>query len=552
MSLKSSRMQFVVLMVAGWAQSVSLVWPFSFDIALLGIPRGQSLWWLQLLAMGVFARSLLGAGSLKQAAWRSWVFSTAWMCGSIWWLYISMHTYGGLPSWLAAFAVLLLSSCLALFYMLACMLFHRLLAEKHVKNDVKTDVAGVLYAYAAIIFAACWMLAELARGTWLTGFPWGAVGYSHVDGPLAGLASYIGVYGMCFVSAYMSMLLVQLVDKPTKALRVQAALLALSFIALLVVSSPNLDANKAATSQTSPSKTPPLQVTLLQGNIPQNEKFQAGTGMATALSWYAGELGKVKTGLVVTPETAIPLLPQNLSPDYWRNLQQPFKAVDGQKAALIGIPMGNRAAGFSNSVMGFKPTPLALTAPYQYDKHHLVPFGEFIPPFAQWFIDLMKMPLGAFNRGGLDQPPFYWQGERLGLNICYEDLFGEELAQRYANPALAPTILVNLTNIAWFGNTVAIDQHLNIARLRSMELAKPTIRATNTGATVIIDALGQVTQSLERHTRGVLVGQVQGNTEITPYAAWVSRFWLWPLWLIGLVCIFWHKCYNYMRPKDIK
>lgn len=525
-------MQFTVLLLAGWAQSVSLVWPFSFDIALLGIPRGQSLWWLQLLAMGVFARSLLGAGSLKQAAWRSWVFSTAWLCGSIWWLYISMHTYGGLPSWLAALAVLLLSSCLALFYVLVCMIFHHITA-KTVKNMPNMAVVGVFNTYAAIIFAACWMLAEIARGTWLTGFPWGAVGYSHVDGPLAGLASSIGVYGMCFVSAYMAMLLVQLVDKPTKPLRIQAALLAVLFVVLLVVNSPSLETSNAAAKIAS-QQTPPLQVTLLQGNIPQNEKFQAGSGVATALSWYAEQLEKVQSGLVVTPETAIPLLPQNLTPDYWRKVQQPFKAENGSKTALIGIPMGSRAAGFSNSVLGFKPTPLALSAPYQYNKDHLVPFGEFIPPFAQWFIDLMNIPLGAFNRGGSAQPPFYWQGQRLGLNICYEDLFGEELAARFANPATAPTILVNLTNIAWFGNTVAIDQHLNIARLRSMELARPSIRATNTGATVIIDAQGQVTQSLERHTRGVLVGQVWGNTVITPYAWWVARFWLWPLWILGL------------------
>ena len=156
------------------------------------------------------------------------------------------------------------------------------------------------------------------------------------------------------------------------------------------------------------------------------------------------------------------------------------------------------------------------------------------PPFAKWFIDLMQIPLGTFNRGGLAQPTFNWQGQRLGLNICYEDLFGEELAYGFANPATAPTILVNVSNIAWFGNTVAIDQHLNIARLRSMELGRSSIRATNTGATVIIDAQGQVTQSLQRHTRGALVGQVWGNTAITPYAWWVSRLWLWPLWLLGM------------------
>jgi apolipoprotein N-acyltransferase len=522
-------MQFVVLLIAGWAQSVSLVWPFSFDVALLGIPRGQSLWWLQLLAMGVFARSLLGAGSLKQAAWRSWVFSTAWMCGSIWWLYISMHTYGGLPSWLAAFAVLLLSSCLALFYMLVCMIFHQI-SVKTIKNKQNSAVASVFAAWTAIIFAACWMLAEMARGTWLTGFPWGAVGYSHVDGPLAGLASYVGVYGMSFVSAYMSMLLVQLVDKPTKPLRIQAALLAVSFIALLVVNSPSLEISKTTVSQTQP-----LQVTLLQGNIPQNEKFQAGTGIVTALAWYAEQLQTSRSSLTITPETAIPLLPSQLPQNYWAALVKPF--LSGTQAALIGLPLGNHSGGYSNAVQGFKPSTTGLVAPYQYNKNHLVPFGEFIPPFAKWFIDLMQVPLGTFNRGGVDQPPFYWQGQRLGLNICYEDLFGEELAQRFANPANAPTILVNVSNIAWFGNTVAIDQHLNIARLRSMELGRSSIRATNTGATVIIDAQGRVTDSLQRHTRGALVGQVWGSTAITPYAWWVSRFWLWPLWVFGLAIV---------------
>lgn len=149
----------------------------------------------------------------------------------------------------------------------------------------------------------------------------------------------------------------------------------------------------------------------------------------------------------------------------------------------------------------------------------------------------MNIPLGSFQRGNAMQAPFEWQGERLGLNICYEDLFGEELAQRYAKPNTGPTILVNVSNIAWFGNSVAIDQHLNIARMRSMELAKPTIRATNTGATAIIDAQGKVTQSLERHTRGVLVGEVSGNTSITPYAWVVSRFWLWPWYFFAVIVL---------------
>ena len=518
-----------LLAFAGWVHALSLAWPFALGVPLIGLVTGQSVWWLQMGALAVLAGSLINISSIKQAAWQSWVFCTAWMCGTIWWLFISMHTYGGLPVALAGFAVFLLSACLALFYMLICVLFWRL--------------AGVNKRSFAIFFASCWMLAELARGTWLTGFPWGAAGYAHVQGPLAGLAAYVGVYGMSFVSAFAAMALAQLLAKRPQRLAVLkirgfVILVTLVLAAALVAQMQPWNDEPLSSKLASKLSSKPLEVTLLQGNIPQNEKFQAGSGIATALAWYAEQLQASKTSLIITPETALPLLPQQLPTDYWLKLRQRF-TMDEQ-AALVGIPMGNRDNGYSNSIVAFQP-PLpgnpAMTAPYQYNKNHLVPFGEFIPPFAQWFIRLMNIPLGNFNRGGLDQPTFNWQGQRLGLNICYEDLFGEELAHGFANPATAPTILVNVSNIAWFGNTVAIDQHLNIARLRSMELARPSIRATNTGATVVIDALGQVTHSLERHTRGVLVAQVQGNTAITPYAWWVSRFWLWPLWLLGLAVV---------------
>ena len=517
-------MRSVLLVIAGAAQALSLAWPFAWGVSPLGIAPGQAVWWLQLVALAVLAQSLLTPQTVKQAMWRSWLFSVAWMCGTIWWLFISMHTYGGLPVVLAGFAVFLLSACLALFYMLVGGLFNRLFS----------GVAGVNNAYAAIIFAACWLLAELARGTWLTGFPWGAIGYAHLDGPLAGLASYIGVYGMSFVAALVAMVAAQWLVTPQKTprsgyVKAQGAVVV---AAVLVVWGLGSQVKPAASVDAALPNA--LNVTLLQGNIPQNEKFQAGSGVATALSWYAEQLVNVQTGLVITPETAIPLLPQSLPPEYWRKLQQPFTAAGSQKAALVGIPFGDARGGFSNSVIGFKAAPTPLSAPFRYDKDHLVPFGEFIPPFAQWFIRMMNIPLGTFNKGGEAQAPFKWQGQRLGLNICYEDLFGEELAQRFISPAVAPTVLVNVSNIAWFGNTVAIDQHLNIARLRSMELGRSSIRATNTGATVIIDAQGQVTQSLKRHTRGALVGQVWGSTAITPYAWWVSRLWLWPLWLLGV------------------
>ena len=210
-----------------------------------------------------------------------------------------------------------------------------------------------------------------------------------------------------------------------------------------------------------------------------------------------------------------------------------FQAPAGagfKPAAIIGIPLGSYEDGYTNSVIGLKGGQQAI---YQYDKHHLVPFGEFIPPLFKWFTALMNIPLGDFNRGAVGQPSFEVAGQRLAPNVCYEDLFGEELGARFVNPVAAPTIFVNVSNIGWFGNTVAIDQHLQISRMRALEFERPFVRATNTGATVIIDHRGVVTQSLPRHTKGVLTGEVEGRNGVTPFAWWISRMGLWPFWVLG-------------------
>jgi apolipoprotein N-acyltransferase len=172
---------------------------------------------------------------------------------------------------------------------------------------------------------------------------------------------------------------------------------------------------------------------------------------------------------------------------------------------------------------------------WRYDKHHLVPFGEFIPAYFKWFTRLMNIPLGDFNRGAIGQASFEWKGQRLAPNICYEDLFGEELAVRFLEPEQSPTIFVNVSNLGWFGNSTAIDQHLQISRMRALEFERPFVRATNTGATVIMDHGGSVTAALPRMTQGVLVGEVEGRTGVTPYAWWAARWGLWPIW--GLIVL---------------
>jgi apolipoprotein N-acyltransferase len=511
--------QALVAVVAGAAQAASLAWP----------TNGEPLWWLQIASMALLAwlvRPRAGISTMASAV--SWqrgaviggLFATAWLAGTFWWLFISMHTYGGLAAPLAVAAVLGLAAFLASYYAVMLGLFCRL--------------APTNKALAAIVFGAFWLLAELARGTLWTGFPWGAGGYAHVDGPLAPLARYVGVYGLGAVAAMLAMGAVQVRRADFRRWHLWALLLATGGVLALATAQRFCAVHLCYSPAQSPA--PPLSLELLQGNIPQDEKFQAGSGVPLALQWYGEALRDAKADLVVAPETAIPLLPQQLLPGYLEGIEQRY--AQGSQAALLGIPLGDETQGYTNSVLGMGPATRA--APYRYDKHHLVPFGEFIPPFFKWFTAMMDIPLGDFNRGRVGQPSFAWAGQRIAPNICYEDLFGEELGARFIEPAQAPTVFVNFSNIGWFGDTVAIDQHLHISRMRALEFERPMVRATNTGATAIIDHRGVVTHRLARHTRGVLRGEVQGRGldersgwSITPFAWWVSRWGLAPLWLWG-------------------
>ena len=489
---------------AGGLQAASLAWP----------GNGQPLWWLQMASLAVLAWLLSVSQGWRRGALLGGMFATAWLTGTFWWLYVSMHTYGGLAAPLAAAAVLALAMFLGSYYALISGLF--------------VHFAPKGRAQGAIVFGAFWLLAELARGVWWTGFPWGAGGYAHVQGPLAALARWVGVYGVGAVAAALTMLLVQVRMSDLRSLRAWALVLLLGAIGVAAA----LDRHCAVETCHTPiqGRKTPVPLVLLQGNIPQDEKFEPGSGVPMALQWYRDLLLQPYRALVVAPETALPLLPQQLPEGYLQGLQDHF--AQPERAALIGLPLGSMEEGYTNSVMGLRA---GQSEAYRYDKHHLVPFGEFIPPLFRWFTDLMRIPLGDFNRGALVQPTFDWRGERFAPHICYEDLFGEELAALFVQPGRpAPTVLVNLSNIGWFGNTLAIDQHLAIARMRALEFERPMVRATNTGATAIIDHRGVVTHQLARHERGVLVGQVEGRDGApTPYAQWAGRWGLWPLWAMG-------------------
>jgi apolipoprotein N-acyltransferase len=214
----------------------------------------------------------------------------------------------------------------------------------------------------------------------------------------------------------------------------------------------------------------------------------------------------------------------------------PVEALDALRAyarehrsgVIFGVFIEEPRGAYFNSAVGWAPNASTWQ---RYSKQHLVPFGEFIPWGFRWFVDLMQMPIGDQQRGGPDQPPMELAGQRIAVNICYEDLFGHVIRRAWQDPERAPTIMLNMSNLAWFRDSIALPQHLQISRMRALETQHPMLRATNTGATAVVDARGAVIAQLPLQTAGVLDATVQGMQGTTPFI----RFGNAPALLLALL-----------------
>ena len=527
---------YVLLICAGVIQAFAICSPFT------GLTRG----WLSVLSLGIFlallesnrsksepsnSEELKTLGDIKRKFTYSFIFSTSWLASSFWWIYISLYVYGGMPSVLATASVIILASGLALYYTSVCVLY-TLFSKK------------MGWVLLSVLFGALWTLAELARAQWFTGFPWGAIGYAHLDDTLKLLAPYIGVYGIGFIAATIACLLAQigtnLIGKLSAKRRWTEKWNVISAlglcVALLLIVAPNEGLIKLIEEKTQQNLrlTDNLSYTLLQGNIPQEIKFEA-QGLS-ALSWYREQILAAKGQLIVTPETAVPLLKIDLPKGYWQEIKDHFKEKDHIKQALLIGIVGKEGKEYANSVVGINRNG----EDFLYNKHHLVPFGEFIPAWFKWFTDLMHIPLGSFKRGELEQLPWKWEDQSYAVNICYEDVFGEEMAIPFnVENVEMPTVMINVSNIGWFGPFWAVEQHLNASRMRAIEMRRPMLRATNTGATAAIDHNGYVKNLLVKGEAAVLNGEIRGVVgPKTPYASWSGKYSLYPLWVGCLGILF--------------
>ncbi len=411
------------------------------------------------------------------------------------WVYVALETFGGMAAPLAALATGGLVLFLSLYPALA--------------GFVAVQLTPARTARRAIAAAAAFVLAEWLRGYLFTGFPWLTVGYSQLPGsPLAGYAPVGGVWLVSLAVALVAALAVLAVDAFVAGRRRAGALAAAGVLAFGAGG-----ALLARIEWTTPAGDP-VAMSLVQGNVQQSLKFDpAFRDRSDDLHLALAERSRGR--VVVLPESAFPVPADRLRPDVPRRLADIARSRGGD--VLFGVFLieppapGSDEPRIHNSVVSVGSARTQV-----YRKRHLVPFGETIPakPLVGWFIHrVLAIPLSDQTPGPDDQAPFEVGGARIAVNICYEDAFGDELRAG----ARAATLLVNVTNDAWYGRSIAARQHNQIAAMRALELGRPMLRATNTGITSAIDHRGRVVRELPWFSEGILEVEVTGRAGTTPY-----------------------------------
>ena len=449
-----------------------------------------------------FPLTLLGLAALftfwstctrrRDAVLTGFFFGLGFFLVGVSWVFVSLYTYGHMPLLLAALATFLFCAYLALFPAMAGWI---------VAKSSRQPMFKLILLGPAAFVATEWL-----RGWLFTGFPWLAIGYTQAPGGwLAGFAPVGGVYAVSWLLAISAGLIALLWhfrrDRSMPLKAITFALLAVIWVGGALLQRIEL----------SQPYGEPVKVALLQGNVPQDVKWEAGS-RAAMLEQYRQMALKSDARIVVFPETALPMFADQIPREYLRSLLEHADArrVDFLLGSVERGSDGSNGGAFDyyNSVISF-----GTGKRQSYRKTHLVPFGEFIPLGFKWVLNVLKIPLTDFASGGTDQKPLDIAGQRVAANICYEDAFGEEIIRQLP----AATLMVNVSNVAWFGKSWAADQHFQMSQMRSIETSRWMLRATNTGVTGAIDEKGRAVAVLPQFTTDTLIVAAQGRRGTTPY-----------------------------------
>jgi len=451
--------------------------------------------------------------SPARAAWRGFLFGLGLFGVGASWVFVSLHNFGNMAAPLAGVATFLFVAILAGSPAIAGWAQARL---------APSGAQGAGAAHYLLVVPALWVLTEWLRGTFLSGFPWLHLGYSQIDTPLAGFAAWLGVYGVSLVSAVIAAALAVALRWPTHALRVSLPVIV--GITLLGYGLGRIEWSTPADGA--------LRVALVQENVPLRIKWAARYREEIIARYLVRSRAHLDTDLIVWPEAAVPAYLDEV--DGLRSELRALAANAGP-AFLTGIVERERGRHYYNSAL-----LAGRDGEATYRKRHLVPFGEYLPlkPWLQWLLDYLQIPMSDFSVGPAEQPALVVKGQVLGLSICYEDAFGEEVIRSLP----AATVLVNLSEDAWFGNSLAPHQRLQMARMRALETARPMVRSANTGPSALIDHRGVVQARSAQFEELVLRAEVVPRAGATPYVrvgnwlavmlalALVAAGWGWRRW----------------------
>jgi apolipoprotein N-acyltransferase len=453
----------------------------------LAVPAFAPVGWFPLafLSLALLVGLLERAESMRTGFCLGFAWGLGAFGAGIPWLIIALWRYGGVFLPVATLIIFLFCAVLSLFPALAGAFY------------VRWRCASTLWR--ALLFASLWVFFEWGRGTAFTGFPWLAIGYSQTPpSPVAGYFSLVGVYGVGGMVAFVAALLGACTADRVgvrAGLRVPAVLIG---VILLV-------GGAFSWIRWSEPDGPPLTVSLVQPNIEQSFKWDPAFFDET-IRINADLIRAARGEVIVLPEAALPVMLDALPEDYLDMLTSSVS----ERSLVVGVFLRDGVQYYNAAVT------MNEGGGQHYAKSHLVPFGEYAPPFFDWFYRLATIPMSRQSPGAANQPPLVLFGRKIAVNICYEDLFGAELISSLPQAGL----MLNLSNLAWYGDSFAQPQHLQIARTRALETGRPMLRSTNTGMTALVLPDGSVPAVLPAFTRGVLEVKVTAFKGLTPYARW--------------------------------
>lgn len=430
-----------------------------------------------------------GAGA-KRAFSIGFLFGFGHFLSGIYWLYIAVHTIGSAPVWLAVMASLVLIAYLSLY----------------------TGVLGYLTARwgggrmgprnALLLVPAGWAFLELVRGTALTGFPWLSLGYAFTGTPLSGFAPLGGVHSVGWIAALAAGGLWLLLRGPARLRVMGAGAVVAIVVSLLVIPEPTGWTQQAGRS---------VSVAVVQGNIPQKKKWLPSTFKPTLKRYYRLSEKTRSPSVLVWPEAAIPAVYQNVKDTYVAALRKLMQAHD--QTLVFGV-LGLRP-GKDDKLHYYNTAHIIGNDHGLYAKRHLVPFGEYfpVPDFVRHWLASMHLPSTNISPGAPHQKLPTIAGEPVGLSICYEDLFGNEMRRDLPKARW----LINITNDAWFGRTVGRSQHLEVLRMRALEDGRYVLRAANTGISALISPAGTVVERAPSYQAVVMKARMSPRVGATPY-----------------------------------